>query len=138
MGKVALAGRFWLRLNGPPSPPLGGSLADLAPPAAEISPNFPLWGIEGAIQPTDKTHVLFFGPVPCAVEKSSDFKTIFSVYPNFDEIAMPRTIQNMAILKVGQNAPDVDLRTINDEPVSLSSLWGDGRPTLLIFLRHLA
>ncbi len=44
----------------------------------------------------------------------------------------------MAKIKVGQKAPDVDLQTIDGEPVQLSSAWSDGHNALIIFLRHLA
>ena len=39
---------------------------------------------------------------------------------------------------IGQAAPDVVLKTIDDAPIALSEMWGNGQPTLLIFLRHLA
>lgn len=44
----------------------------------------------------------------------------------------------MLKLHPGQIAPDVTLKTLDGRPVPLSSLWGNGRPALLIFLRHLA
>ncbi len=44
----------------------------------------------------------------------------------------------MRKLKVGRRAPDVTLQTANGRSVQLSDYWGNGRSTLLIFLRHLA
>ena len=49
----------------------------------------------------------------------------------------------MRQLKVGQKAPDVTLQTVDGNTVQLSEYWGsgkygNGRFTLLIFLRHLA
>ena len=44
----------------------------------------------------------------------------------------------MRKLKVGRPAPDVTLQTINGHSAQLSDYWGNGRSTLLIFLRHLA
>ena len=44
----------------------------------------------------------------------------------------------MATLKAGQPAPDVPLKTVAGETVSLASLWASGQHALLIFLRHLA
>ena len=44
----------------------------------------------------------------------------------------------MRKLKVGRPAPDVTLQTVNGRSVQLSDYWGNGRSTLLIFLRHLA
>ncbi|WP_420627721.1 hypothetical protein [Candidatus Leptofilum sp.] len=41
-------------------------------------------------------------------------------------------------LRLGQAAPNVTLRTLDGTAVQLSSLWGNGRTALLIFLRHLA
>jgi hypothetical protein len=52
----------------------------------------------------------------------------------------------MAKLKVGQQAPNVQLQTLEGEPVMLANFWGNGsfdrlntkHSALLIFLRHLA
>ncbi|WP_420643216.1 hypothetical protein [Candidatus Leptofilum sp.] len=44
----------------------------------------------------------------------------------------------MPKLTVGQTAPDATLRNLDGTAVPLSSLWGNGRTALLIFLRHLA
>lgn len=44
----------------------------------------------------------------------------------------------MPILRSGQPAPDVTLKTLDGTAVPLSSMWGDGRTAVLIFLRHLA
>ena len=44
----------------------------------------------------------------------------------------------MAKIKVGQQAPDVALSTIDGEPIQLSASWNNGRHALIIFLRHLA
>lgn len=44
----------------------------------------------------------------------------------------------MTRLVTGQPAPDVTLATLDSQAVPLSSYWGNGRATLLIFLRHLA
>ena len=44
----------------------------------------------------------------------------------------------MTRLRPGQPAPDVMLQLLDGRSVSLSSYWGNGRATLLIFLRHLA
>lgn len=44
----------------------------------------------------------------------------------------------MRKLKVGRKAPDMTLQTVNGRSVQLSEYWGNGRFTLLIFLRHLA
>jgi peroxiredoxin len=44
----------------------------------------------------------------------------------------------MAKLKVGQKAPNIQVQTIEGESVALDKFWGNGRYTLLIFLRHLA
>jgi peroxiredoxin len=44
----------------------------------------------------------------------------------------------MPHLRPGQPAPDVTLSLLGGPTVSLSSYWGNGRATLLIFLRHLA
>ena len=49
----------------------------------------------------------------------------------------------MRKLKVGRPAPDATLQTVNGRSVQLSDYWGNGRygngrSTLLIFLRHLA
>lgn len=44
----------------------------------------------------------------------------------------------MPKLRVGQPAPDVIVKTLDRTAVRLSSLWGNGRTALLIFLRHLA
>ena len=44
----------------------------------------------------------------------------------------------MPKLRPGQPAPDVILKTLEGMAVPLSSLWGNGRTALLIFLRHLA
>ena len=44
----------------------------------------------------------------------------------------------MPKLRPGQPAPDVILKTLDGTAVPLSSLWGNGRTALLIFLRHLA
>jgi peroxiredoxin len=44
----------------------------------------------------------------------------------------------MPKLRPGQPAPDVTLKTLDGRFLPLSSLWGNGRPALLIFLRHLA
>lgn len=40
-------------------------------------------------------------------------------------------------LKVGNRAPDVLLSYVDGKQVQLSEYWGNGRSTLLIFLRHL-
>lgn len=44
----------------------------------------------------------------------------------------------MPKLRPGQPAPDVTLSLLDGRSVRLSSYWGNGRATLLIFLRHLA
>ena len=44
----------------------------------------------------------------------------------------------MALIKVGQAAPPVNLESIDGKKVSLDKLWQDCGSTLLIFLRHLA
>lgn len=44
----------------------------------------------------------------------------------------------MPRLRPGQPAPDVPLSLLNGCSIHLSTFWGDGRSTLLIFLRHLA
>ncbi|MEM7539005.1 MAG: hypothetical protein AAF639_43005 [Chloroflexota bacterium] len=49
----------------------------------------------------------------------------------------------MAKIKVGQLAPDLTLKTVDDEITQLSTYWGDTgqrgrRHALIIFLRHLA
>lgn len=44
----------------------------------------------------------------------------------------------MQKLGIGQRVPDVPLNSLDGTAVSLSSLWANGRPALLIFLRHLA
>ncbi len=49
----------------------------------------------------------------------------------------------MAKIKVGQQAPDLVLKTVDDETTQLSSYWGDDgqsvkRHAFVIFLRHLA
>ena len=38
---------------------------------------------------------------------------------------------------VGDKAPDFTLNTADGEPITLSEVLRDGRPVLLIFLRHL-
>jgi hypothetical protein len=42
---------------------------------------------------------------------------------------------NETRLAPGDFAPDIAVMDAHDQPVLLSSLWGDG-PTLLTFLRH--
>ena len=44
----------------------------------------------------------------------------------------------MAKIKVGQQAPDVTLSTIEGDPIQLSDAWNNDRHALIIFLRHLA
>lgn len=44
----------------------------------------------------------------------------------------------MPKLRPGQRAPNITLKTLDGTAVPLSSLWGNGRSALLIFLRHLA
>ena len=52
----------------------------------------------------------------------------------------------MAKLKIGQKAPNIQVKTLEGESVALDSFWGNGRfdrpstkrSVLLIFLRHLA
>ncbi len=44
----------------------------------------------------------------------------------------------MTRLKVGQPAPNAALQTLTGQTVNLADYWGNGRHTLLIFLRHLA
>lgn len=44
----------------------------------------------------------------------------------------------MPKLRPGQPAPDTTLSLLDGRSVPLSSYWGNGRVTLLIFLRHLA
>ena len=49
----------------------------------------------------------------------------------------------MAKIKVGQQAPDLTLTTVDNATTQLSTYWGDkgqdsGRHALIIFLRHLA
>jgi hypothetical protein len=41
----------------------------------------------------------------------------------------------MKKLKIGELAPDASVIVVNNEAVSLASLWSEG-PTLLTFLRH--
>lgn len=47
-------------------------------------------------------------------------------------------VHPMATVKIGQTAPDVTLRTVDNEAVQLAQAWSGGRNALLIFLRHLA
>ena len=44
----------------------------------------------------------------------------------------------MPKLRPGQQAPNLTLKTLDGTAVHFSSLWGNGRTALLIFLRHLA
>ncbi len=39
-------------------------------------------------------------------------------------------------LQPGEPAPDVSLKTIEGEEISLATTWGNGRHVLLVFLRH--
>lgn len=41
------------------------------------------------------------------------------------------------MLRAGDSAPDLTLKTIDGQAMSLAELWRNGRMTLLIFLRHL-
>jgi len=41
-------------------------------------------------------------------------------------------------VKIGELAPDVILKTVDGEAISLATSWQNGRHSLLIFLRHLA
>jgi hypothetical protein len=41
------------------------------------------------------------------------------------------------MLMVGDPAPETQLETMTDEPVSLAETWRKGHHALLIFLRHL-
>lgn len=41
-------------------------------------------------------------------------------------------------VRVGQPAPNVTLQNLDDEPVQLAEMWGNGRHALIIYLRHLA
>ena len=42
------------------------------------------------------------------------------------------------MIQVGDEAPDVKLKTVADRPVCLSQIWQHGHHALVIFLRHLA
>lgn len=44
----------------------------------------------------------------------------------------------MPVPEIGQPAPNVTLRTIENEFVNLATSWESGQNALLIFLRHLA
>jgi hypothetical protein len=46
-------------------------------------------------------------------------------------------IGNKTMLMVGDPAPETQLETMTDEPVSLAETWRKGHHALLIFLRHL-
>lgn len=41
------------------------------------------------------------------------------------------------MVTIGDPAPEINLKTITGETVSLAETWRGGRHTLLIFLRHL-
>ena len=44
----------------------------------------------------------------------------------------------MARVRIGDVAPELILKDVEGAPVSLATMWGNGRHALLIFLRHLA